>query len=210
MLCKYFIWFIIYSFIGWIYESAFCTIRARKWKNRGFLYGPIIPIYGIGALGVSLLSGCFPKIALSDWKVFLICMAGSAALEYFTSWVLEKLFHACWWDYSRAPLNLNGRICFPAAIGFGLAGLFVLRVIYPFVDYMTGLIPVVFLQAVAFVFLQGFVLDLLITVCTLLGFPYARKTRFIDRQRISPRVRAENHMGIFRVYTIKRSIIGEQ
>ena len=108
-------------------------------------------------------------------------MAGSAALEYFTSWVLEKLFHDRWWDYSRSPLNLNGRICFPAAIGFGLAGLFVLRVIYPFVDYMTGRIPVVFLQAVTFVFLHGFMLDLLITVCTLLGFPYARKTRFIAR-----------------------------
>ena len=136
-------------------------------------------------------------------------MAGSAALEYFTSWMLEKLFHACWWDYSRAPLNLNGRICFPVAIGFGLAGLFVLRVIYPFVDYMTGLIPAAFLHAVAFAFLFGFVLDLLITVCALSGFPYARKTRFMVRQRIPQELEPKNKWEYF-IYTIKRSIMGEQ
>ena len=169
MLCEYFIWFIIYSFIGWIYESAFCTIRARRWRNRGFLYGPVIPIYGIGALGVSLLPVCFPEIALSGWKVFLVCMAGSAALEYFTSWVLEKLFHARWWDYSGVPLNLNGRVCFPVAVGFGLAGLLILHVIYPLMDYMTGLIPTALLQAAAFAFFLGIVMDLLMTVCILSG-----------------------------------------
>lgn len=169
MLCKYFVWFIIYSFIGWIYESAFCAISTHKWENRGFLNGPIIPIYGIGALTLSLLSSSFPEITSSNWIVFLICMAGSAALEYFTSWILEKLFHARWWDYSEVPLNLNGRICFPATIGFGLAGLLILHVIYPIVEYMTDLIPATLLQVIAFSSLLGLRLDLLVTVCALSG-----------------------------------------
>lgn len=172
MLYKYFIWFMVYSFIGWLYESAFCTISTHKWENRGFLYGPIIPIYGIGALGISLLSVCFPEIASSDWKVFLICMAGSAVLEYFTSWTLEKLFHARWWDYSEVPFNLNGRVCFPATIGFGLAGLLILHVIYPFVNYMTGLIPAALLQVAAFALLMGLRLDLFVTIRALSGYPF--------------------------------------
>ena len=107
--------FFIYSFMGWIYESIFCTIKEKKWCNRGFLYGPIIPIYGFGAVIISI----FVNVSVDNhvttpwWKVFLVSMVGSAILEYVTSWALEKIFHARWWDYSNMPLNILGQICLP-------------------------------------------------------------------------------------------------
>lgn len=83
-----------------------------------------------------------PVTALPDWQLFLICAAASAVLEYATSYFLEKKFHARWWDYRDMPLNLNGRICLPATVGFGLAGLVIIRVILPKAgSYETALPP---------------------------------------------------------------------
>ncbi len=117
--------FIVFSFGGWVYESIYCTARKGHWQNRGFLFGPICPIYGFGAMAVRLFSSALTKEVGADiplWQLFLIFMIGSAVLEYVTSWGMEKLFHSRWWDYSNMPLNLNGRICLPASILFGVAG----------------------------------------------------------------------------------------
>ena len=79
-ISRYFVYFVIFSFFGWIYESIYCTIKSKRWENRGFLYGPLCPIYGAGGVGITAI-----------------------VLEYGTSWTLEKLFHAYWWDYSEMP-----------------------------------------------------------------------------------------------------------
>ena len=133
---KYICLFIIYSVIGWIYESIFCTIKTKKWENRGFLYGPVCPIYGTGALAISIIVTKFSQqgIVLNPIFIFLISFVGSAFLEYMTSWVLEKAFHALWWDYSRLPFNIQGRISLFTSIGFGFAGLLVTYVIVPPVE----------------------------------------------------------------------------
>lgn len=132
LVCQCFVWFVIYSVLGWVYESAYCTINERKWENRGFLYGPCCPIYGTGVVGIMLIWYVLSRsgIELTWWQVFLISFFGSAILEYSTHWTLEQLFHAYWWDYSNMPLNLNGRICLPASIAFGLSGVFVIYVLY--------------------------------------------------------------------------------
>ena len=134
MISKYFIEFIVYSFCGWIWECCYCTVRTHKWQNRGFLYGPIVPIYGTGAVAAMLIFGglgrTYPFLdgaALPVWKLFLICAAASAVLEYLTSYTLERIFHARWWDYSDMPLNVNGRICLPATTLFGVAGVLIVR-----------------------------------------------------------------------------------
>ena len=140
MISAYFVDFMIFSFIGWVYECTYCMVKNRHWDNRGFLYGPVCPIYGSGALGAILLFGHLPLLQAADtpaWKIFLICAAGSVVLEYTTSWVLEKIFHAVWWDYSDIPLNINGRVCLPATCGFGLAGILVVRFLLPFVDSLS-------------------------------------------------------------------------
>ena len=173
LVSKYFVWFIIYSFMGWIYESTYCTIRKHHWENRGFLHGPIVPIYGVGALLASILFSEFPISGMqeaSNLKIFLICFFGSIVLEYTTSWALEKLFHAYWWDYSNVICNINGRVCLPASIGFGLAGILVVRVIYPFVSGMTHDTNVYLMEALSLVFMFLFGMDMALTVSALTNF----------------------------------------
>ena len=119
-LSRYICLFFIYSFMGWIYETLYCTIKNGKWENRGFLFGPACPIYGTGAVAISVIMKVTigNGIVLSLWQIFLIAFIGSAGLEYITSWGLEKLFHAAWWDYSDFPLNLHGRISLFTSLGF--------------------------------------------------------------------------------------------
>jgi len=96
---KYIIAFFLFSFLGWVWESIYCTIRDHKWANRGFLYGPICPIYGFGSiLGFFIYdlvkTGHLPSIKW--WMIFILGFIISMVLEYPTSWALEKLFNARW------------------------------------------------------------------------------------------------------------------
>ncbi|MCZ4428067.1 putative ABC transporter permease, partial [Bifidobacterium breve] len=100
-----FLWFVLYSFIGWIYESILVSVMERRLVNRGFLNGPLCPIYGAGAaLAIALLHNMHNPI-----MIFLISAIGASVLEYVTSWAMEKMFHARWWDYSDYRFNLQGR-----------------------------------------------------------------------------------------------------
>ncbi len=132
MTSRFVIYFALLSVVGYFYECLAMTIWAGKWENRGFLFGPAIPIYGAGATIGTILFTYF-YTSYSYMSVFLISMAASAILEYVVHYVLEKTFHAYWWDYSMAPLNINGRICLPASIGFGIAGLIIIYVINPYI-----------------------------------------------------------------------------
>lgn len=92
-----FLWFLLYAFIGWVYESVLVSVSERRWVNRGFLNGPLCPIYGCGAvLAIVLLHDFTNPI-----EIFLISSFGASILEYITSWGMEKLFRARWWDYSH-------------------------------------------------------------------------------------------------------------
>ena len=136
MICYLFLEFIVYSFLGWIYECLFCTIKDNEWQNRGFLFGPICPIYGCGVLaGDMLLRFTFFYTGKSVeeipvYAIFIVSAIGSAIIEYTTSYVLEKKFHAIWWDYSNFPLNLHGRISLFSSMGFGLAGVVIAKTLY--------------------------------------------------------------------------------
>lgn len=129
-----FVLFIFFSFCGWLWETLFCTIRSGSFQNRGFLFGPICPIYGTGMLAAQLLftwaellrPGTMPLL-----QVFLISTAGSALLEFSTSWYLERRFKARWWDYSHLPLNIQGRICIPISFVFGAVGVLAVRYVFP-------------------------------------------------------------------------------
>ena len=139
-LSAYVVWFSLASVAGWLYETTYCIIRTGGWERRGFLFGPLCPIYGTGVVAGLLLfnrpevaSGAFPA-----WGVFLVSMVGSAILEYGVSVVLERLFGALWWDYSDMPLNINGRICLPASLLFGAAGVLVAYVLVPLIGGATA------------------------------------------------------------------------
>ena len=111
----WFLWLMIYSIIGWGYESTICSIGQRKLINRGFLNGPYCPIYGTGAVLVLLVLGRIQNPVLLFFAGALV----TCSLEYLTSWLMEKLFHARWWDYSKRKFNIGGRVCLIGAVVFG-------------------------------------------------------------------------------------------
>ena len=138
LISKYIIYFIFYSFVGWLIEVIRIFLREKKFINRGFFIGPILPIYGFGVLFITMLiTGGFNDIL----AVFLKCVFVCSILEYVTSYVMEKLFKARWWDYSNKKFNINGRICLETMIPFGVLGSLVVIVVHPFVirsiDYLS-------------------------------------------------------------------------
>lgn len=140
VISQYFIGFVLFSFIGWAYECMYCMFKTGTWENRGFLFGPYCPIYGIAVMLAYFVfrSGVMPTSGdTNPLEIFLVCMFGSAIIEYVTSYVLEKKYHARWWDYSDIPLNVHGRIALPISICFGLAGIVIVTYILPLFDGVT-------------------------------------------------------------------------
>ena len=109
--------FAVYCFIGWLFESLYVSIEYRKPVDRGFLYGPVLPIYGFGAIIILFVSLPFQKSLL---LTFLSGMTGATVLEYLTGYAMEKMFGVRYWDYTYEPLNLNGYICLGCSLMWGM------------------------------------------------------------------------------------------
>lgn len=138
LIVEYFLYFIIYSFLGWVMEVTCKLIEKRRFINRGFLIGPICPIYGYGVLLIVLLIGKLKGDLLSVFlKSILVC----SIIEYLTSFFMEKIFKARWWDYSNRKFNLNGRICLETMIPFGILGCTVVYLIHPVIVSLVAKIP---------------------------------------------------------------------
>lgn len=120
--------FFIYSFIGWLWETVYCSIKAKKFVYRGFLIGPYCPIYGFGILGVLYF---LEPLRQNIIILYLLSTILVTILEYITSYGLEKIFHASWWDYKDVPLNLNGRVALPVSLFWGIGCVLIVRVIHP-------------------------------------------------------------------------------
>ncbi|MBM6831819.1 hypothetical protein QUW03_03710 [Faecalicoccus acidiformans] len=134
----------IFSILGWIMEVTLKYIQYHRFIDRGFLIGPYCPIYGFGVVGVTILVG-----GLIGWKGTILetFMAGFVIcgfLEYMTSFYMEKMFHARWWDYSTKPMNLNGRIWIGNLILFGIASVVIVRFIAPhYFEFIDRIDPVI-------------------------------------------------------------------
>lgn len=130
--------FILYSFIGWAYESfIWAPCEKREFLYRGFLIGPMCPIYGfVALLDYYALSWCKNPFAIFFLAIVICC-----CLEYLVSWSFEKAFHQRWWDYSNYAFNLNGRISLYSGLFFGVAGLFLVKVLHPAVIKLINLMP---------------------------------------------------------------------
>ena len=128
----YFSLFMIYSFAGWVIEIIYVGFAEKKIVNRGFLLGPYLPIYGVAGTLMTFILQLY-----IDFPIFLLLNAiiiGST-VEYFTGYAMEKLFKAKWWDYSKEPFNLNGRICLVNSILFGVLGMVLIYFINPFLHF---------------------------------------------------------------------------
>ncbi len=126
----YFLLFIIYSIAGWLMEVIAVGIEKRKFINRGFFIGPYCPIYGFSALIMLFL---FKDYKNDPFVLFIMTAFVCTFFEYVTSFIMEKLFKARWWDYSHKTFNINGRVCLENSVIFGILGLALITVINPFV-----------------------------------------------------------------------------
>lgn len=163
-----FLLFLFYSFTGWLLEEIWVSVLYRKIEKRGMLHGPVCPIYGFGALAI--LFGVYPW--RETWlRLFLASAILSSALEYFSSWLLETIFHTKWWDYSAHKFNLNGRICLLNSTAFGLGGVAAVHFIQPFAErliFARNFQP--YVSAAYYVLSAVFAADIIFTVKRLVKF----------------------------------------
>lgn len=155
-LSQWMLLFYTYCFFGWVWESCYVSLKERRWINRGFLYGPWLPIYGTGAI-VILLSTL--KFQDSIPLIYVAGMVGASLLELVTGWLMERLFHMRYWDYSKQPLNVNGYICLPVSLAWGGFSLLLVKVIHPQIDKLVALIPDRWVYPVSLVLTVLFVVD---------------------------------------------------
>lgn len=130
--------FFLYSFIGWVWESCYVSVKKGRWVNRGFLNGPLLPIYGFGAVTI-LLSTISVRNSLV--LIFLLGMTGATILEYVTGVCMEKIFHVRYWDYSNQKLNLNGHICLTSSLAWGVFSVLLVKIIHPPVEALVQAVP---------------------------------------------------------------------
>ena len=164
-ICQWFLYFSIYSVLGWVCETVYCSIIQRKFVNRGFLNGPVCPVYGVGAVLVIYL---LQPVAGNVLALFLTGMLVTTVLEYLTSVLLEKLFHMKWWDYSHFKLQINGRVCLLNSLMFGALSVFVMLALHPRVQKLVDLIPAAVLPWISLGIAAVFIADTVLTVRSIL------------------------------------------
>jgi len=162
----HFLWLVGYSLLGWLYESALCSIREKRILNRGFLNGPYCPIYGCGALLNVLALGQVEN----PFLLFFFGAGLACGIEYLISYGMEKLFHARWWDYSGMRLNLNGRICLCGAVIFGTFTVLLIKIAVPLSAACTAAVPQLIRHILAVIIFLVFFGDIAVTVNSFIGF----------------------------------------
>lgn len=136
-IMQWLFFFYFYCFFGWCFESAYVSVKERKWVNRGFMKGPFLPLYGSGAIMMLLVSKPFTD---KWWAVFLAGCIGATILEYITGVIMEALFKVRYWDYSNQPLNYHGYICLGSSLAWGGLTLLMTYVIHQPIEYLVLLI----------------------------------------------------------------------
>lgn len=159
--------FVIYAFLGWCTEVAYAALNTGRFVNRGFLNGPVCPVYGCGVLVVI--------VVLTPLKDnFLILFFGSfiltTVIEFITGFLLEKLFHNQWWDYSNEHFNICGYVCLKFSILWGFACTLIMDVIHPTIYKLIKIVPKLPGTIILVIICITFVVDLIITVSTILKF----------------------------------------
>ena len=169
--CYLFILFIIYAIIGWIIEVINSYIREKKFVNRGFLIGPYVPIYAMGALLIIYLLKDYTSNVL---VLFILSSVVCMVLEYTFSFIMEKLFNARWWDYSNRKFNINGRICLETTIPFGIGGAIAVYIANPFFLKLLNKLSHNLVIILGIVLIVIFFTDLIISIVVVSKFKDAK------------------------------------
>lgn len=161
------LYFFVYGFLGWCTEVSYAAVVEHKFVNRGFLNGPVCPIYGIGVTAVVAL--------LEPYKENLILLYVSSVvvvtlLEGVTGWAMDKIFHNKWWDYSDKPLNIGGYICLSFSLMWGVACVIVMDFVHPLLHTLLTFIPQVLGIVLISVFGAIMLIDLSVTSSAIFKF----------------------------------------
>jgi len=160
-ICFYFLIFYVYSILGWVIECVACSIEERKIiHNRGFLIGPYCPIYGFGAMYMHFFLNRYYNDPI---VLFIMAVIGTSLIEYITSFIMEKIFKARWWDYSDRRFNIEGRVCLMNSFSFGILGIAFTYVINPFFLSITEKIPNLVLIIISIILFISFFIDSILT-----------------------------------------------
>lgn len=178
LLQEYFLLFVLYSFLGWCMETTLVSVQSKRFVDRGFLIGPCCPIYGFGALFIVLALGNF---AYNPVILFVMSVISCGVLEYMTSWIMEVIFKARWWDYSNRKFNINGRICLENLLAFGVLGIMVNYIFNPFLMNLIYKLKNTQLLIISAIIAIIFIVDSIISFIVIFGFRKVTKT--VNTQR---------------------------
>lgn len=182
-------YFIIYAFIGWCVEVIFAAVTTGKFVNRGFLAGPVCPIYGFGmVIVVALLTPVSDNIII----LYVASVILTSALEFVTGFVLEKIFNEKWWDYSDMPFNIKGYICLKFSLMWGVACVFIMKIVHPVIEGGVDILPHILSVILLSVGYLLIISDFSLTVATLMKI---RKTSKLSSE-IEEKLRSfSDHLG---------------
>ena len=176
-MLKIFYIFIIYSILGWFMEVVIVSSKKRKITARGFLIGPWCPIYGFGALFITLL---LKKYYNDPIALFVMSFLMGTISEYVTSYIMEKLFHARWWDYSDHKFQINGRVSLTTSLGFGLLGLILVYILNPFFLRIIQNIPSIIFCIIMIIILVIFLTDVIASYKIISNIKITKDTNIKD------------------------------
>lgn len=160
-ITELFLYFTLYSFLGWVCESIYCSVPAGHIVPRGFLYGPVCPIYGFGATLVILF---FEPLMGNLFLFYVVATVVMTAWEYFVGWLLEVTTHVKYWDYSRYRFNLKGRVCLWMALLWGVLSYIILYWVHPPVEKLYHRIPQQWIVPLCIGFAVIFLVDAVFTI----------------------------------------------
>ena len=160
-----FLSFFVYGFLGWCTEVAFAAFKERRFVNRGFLNGPICPIYGVG---VTMVIWCLDPVRENLLILYVASVILVTVLEGLTGYAMDKIFHNKWWDYSEQPLNIGGYVCVLFSLIWGVFCVLIVKIIHPLIYKVLTMIPLVLGIVVMACLAVGLLADLYVTASGIL------------------------------------------
>ena len=198
-------YFFVYGFLGWCTEVIFAAFKQHRFVNRGFLNGPICPIYGVG---VTLVIACLEAFQSNLLLLYISSVILVTVLEGVTGWAMDKLFHNKWWDYSKLPFNIGGYVCLLFSLIWGVACVFIVYFVHPLIHQVLSLIP--HTAGIALIAILGIALlsDMIVTTSAIVKFnQYLELLKHItdELHAISNQIGAELYQNVMHVLDMQES-----
>lgn len=178
---EYACFFLIYAFLGWCTEVVYAAVTSGEFVNRGFLNGPVCPIYGFGVVGVVFI---LSPVSHLLFVLYVASVLLTSLLEYITGYVLEKLFQSKWWDYTDKPFNIKGYVCLSFSLLWGFGAVFIVRLLHPTISWIIGTLPQFIglpIMAIGYIIIS---IDLIVTVKSVNGL----NTKLSQLEKVTERI----------------------